>query len=200
MVQWLNTNAGAIAGAAALISAAATLAVAFFSFGTWRLYRLELRRERAALQEFETRCDFLWIEFSRVEDSVRGHARGKGGTGKIPLESLDRMHPLLAKRIGDLRDLYSRAAYVRPSALAALSLALMAVEHAAVVFAELLDPDHEGDRSAQLQDAANALGLAGDSLVRARSPNLKETRLHRSEAFASEIDRLNELRRGREEA
>lgn len=48
VVQWLNANAGAVSALAALLSAVATLAIAAFSFGTWRAYRLQSDTLQAA--------------------------------------------------------------------------------------------------------------------------------------------------------
>ena len=42
-IDWLNANVGAVSAMAGLLSAVATVAIAIFSYGTWKLYQLQLR-------------------------------------------------------------------------------------------------------------------------------------------------------------
>jgi hypothetical protein len=46
ILEWLNSNSSAVAALSALLTAAATVAIAIFSFGTWKVYHLQ----RASLQ------------------------------------------------------------------------------------------------------------------------------------------------------
>lgn len=77
VLEFLNTNSSVVTAVAALVSAAATAFVAVFSYGTWKLYRLERRQAstrkvqlghqvgRSAL-EFETAV--LFFDFLRKQE------------------------------------------------------------------------------------------------------------------------------------
>lgn len=66
VLGFLNRNTGAVTALSALITAVATVAIAAFSYGTWRLYRLEKDRNLSFAQQLKqdlaihaTNCEFL---------------------------------------------------------------------------------------------------------------------------------------------
>lgn len=53
LLEFLNQNTGAVTAFSALITAVATVVIAAFSYGTWRLYRLERERNLSFAQQLK---------------------------------------------------------------------------------------------------------------------------------------------------
>lgn len=139
ILEWLNSNAGALGAVSGLIAAIATVVVVGYTRSTQLLFKLEIKKEEAAQRQLGAQLARSIVRIARLRMWVDGLLQRESGLGgRLGDDFLAQYQANLRSVYGDAVTLFDAAAAINPRAVHHLHFALLSLDLAQDSFTGVL--------------------------------------------------------------